>query len=79
MMSGLSISNGFVSTQYVSISAIQCKESKLKAEAFTDNKPVEQSIRSTKQVHENRLRVELGEVQRLLEEGGGGGGVQDVK
>ena len=51
------------------------KENKLKVEAFTDNKPVEQSIRSTKQVHEKRLRVDLGEVQRLLEEGE----VQDVK
>ena len=30
------------------------KENKLKVEAFTDNKPVEQSIRSTKQVHEKR-------------------------
>ena len=45
------------------------KENKLKVEAFTDNKPVEQRIRSTKQVHEKRLRVDLGEVQRLLEEG----------
>ena len=51
------------------------KENKLKVEAFTDNKPVEQSIRSTKQVHEKRLRVDLGEVQRLLEEEK----VQDVK
>ena len=45
------------------------KENKFKVEAFTDNKPVEQSIRSTRQAHEKRLRVELGEVQRLVEEG----------
>ena len=45
------------------------KENKLKVEAFTDNKPVKQSIRSTKQVHEKSLWVNLGEVQRLLEEG----------
>ena len=51
------------------------KENKLKGEAFTDNKPVEQSIRSTKQVHETRLPVDLREVQRLLEDGE----VQDVK
>ena len=51
------------------------KENNLKVEAFTDNKLFEQSIRSTKQVHEKRLRVDLGEVQRLLEEGE----VQDVK
>ena len=47
----------------------------MKVEAFTDNKPVEQSIKSTKQVHQKRLRVDLGEVLRLLEEGE----VQDVK
>ena len=35
---------------------------------FTDNKPLEQSIRSTKQVQERRLRVDIGEVQRLIEE-----------
>ena len=51
------------------------KENKLKVEAFADNKPVEQSNRSTKQVHEERLRLDLGEVQRLLEEEE----VQDVK
>ena len=51
------------------------KENKLKDEAFTDNKPVEQSIRSTEQVHEKLPRVDLGEVQRLLEEGE----AQDVK
>ena len=51
------------------------KENQLKVEAFTDNKPFEQSIRSTKQVHEKRLQVDLGEVQRLLEEGE----IQDVK
>ena len=50
-------------------------ESKLKVEAFTDNKPVKQSITSTKQVHTKRLRVYLAEVQRLLEEKE----VQDVK
>ena len=47
----------------------------MKVEAFTDNEPVEQSVRLTKQVHEKRLRVDLGEVQRLLDEGE----VQDVK
>ena len=47
----------------------------MKVEVFTDNKPVEQSIRLTKQVHEKRLQVDLGELQRLLEEGE----VQDVK
>ena len=45
------------------------KTKKLKDEASTDNKPVEQSIRSTKQVHEKKLWVDLGEVERLLEEG----------
>ena len=51
------------------------KENKLKVEAFTDNKPVERSIISTKQVHEKRLQVDLGEVYRLLKEGE----VQDMK
>ena len=45
------------------------KENKLKVEAFTNNKPVEQSIRSTKQAHEKRLRVDLREVQRLWKKG----------
>ena len=35
-------------------------------QVFTDNKPLEQSIRSTKQVQERRLRVDIGEVQRLV-------------
>lgn len=34
--------------------------------AFTDNKPVEQNIRSTKQVKEKRLRIDIGEIQRML-------------
>ena len=43
-------------------------KNKIAIEAYTDNKPVEQSVRSTKQVHERRLRVDMGEVQRLLED-----------
>ena len=42
---------------------------------FTDNVPTEQSIRSTKQVKEKRLRVDLGEMQRLLNDNE----VSDVK
>ena len=44
------------------------KENQLEIEAFTDNLPVENSIRSSKQVSEKRLRVDVGEVQRLLED-----------
>ena len=44
------------------------KENKFEIEAFTDNLPVEKSIRSSKQVNEKRLRVDVGEVQRLLED-----------
>ena len=51
------------------------KGNKLNAEAFTDNKPVKKSIRLPKQVHEKRLRADLGDVQTLLEEGEG----QDLK
>ena len=43
-------------------------KNKIAIEAYTDNKPVEQSVRSTKQLHERRLRVDIGEVQRLLED-----------
>jgi len=41
---------------------------RIPVQVFTDNKPLEQSIRSTKQVQERRLRVDIGEVQRLIEE-----------
>ena len=41
---------------------------KIAIEAYTDNMPVEQSVRSTKQVHERRLRVDIGVVQRLLDD-----------
>ena len=44
------------------------KTNKIKIEAFIDNEPVERSIRSTKQVAEKRLRVDIGEIQRLIEE-----------
>ena len=37
-------------------------------EVFTENKPLEQNIRSTMQVQERRLRVDIGEIQRLLED-----------
>ena len=40
---------------------------KIPIEAFTDNRPTEQSIRSTKQVQEKRLRIDIGEIQRLIE------------
>ena len=43
--------------------------------AFTDNKPTEQNIRSTKQVKEKRLRIDIGEIQRMLTESE----VNDVK
>ena len=48
---------------------------KIPIEGFTDNRPTEQSIRSTKQVSEKRLRIDIGEIQRLIEEKE----VQDVK
>ena len=41
---------------------------KIPIEAYTDNKPTEQNIRSTKQVQEKRLRIDIGEIQRLIEE-----------
>ena len=44
------------------------KTNKLKIEAFIDNEPCERGIRSTKQVSEKRLRVDIGEVQRMIEE-----------
>ena len=37
--------------------------------AFTDNKPAEQNIRSTKQVKEKRLRIDIGEIQRMITNG----------
>ena len=37
-------------------------------DAYIDNKPAEQNIRSTKQVKEKRLRVDICEIQRLLEQ-----------
>lgn len=43
--------------------------------AFTDNKPTEQNIRSTKQVKEKRLRIDVGEIQRML----ANGEIKDVK
>ena len=48
---------------------------KIPIEGFTDNQPTEQSIRSTKQVSEKRLRIDIGEIQRLLEDKE----IQDVK
>ena len=44
------------------------KTNKIPIEAFVDNEPTERSIRSTKQVSEKRLRVDIGEIQRLIEE-----------
>ena len=44
------------------------KQNRISIEAFTDNKPTEQSIRSTKQVTEKHLRIDIGEIQRLLED-----------
>ena len=41
---------------------------KFPIEAFTDNRPTEQSIRSTEQVQEKRLRIDIGEIQRLIEQ-----------
>ena len=41
---------------------------RIKIEAFIDNEPTERSIRSTKQVGEKRLRIDIGEIQRLIEE-----------
>ena len=41
---------------------------KIPIEGFTDNQPTEQSIRSTKQVAEKRLRIDIGEIQRLIED-----------
>ena len=43
------------------------KINKIKIEAFIDNEPCERSIRSTKQVSEKRLRVDIGEIQRMIE------------
>ena len=35
-------------------------------DAYIDNKPTEQAIRSTKQVKEERLRSDIGEIKRLF-------------
>ena len=43
-------------------------KNKIPIHVFTDNKPLEQCIRSTKQVQERRLRVDIGEIQRLIED-----------
>ena len=44
------------------------KTNRIDIDAFIDNEPVERSIRSTKQVSEKRLRVDIGEIQRLIED-----------
>jgi len=43
-------------------------KNRIPIEVYTDNKPLEQCVRSIKQVQERRLRVDIGEVQQLLEE-----------
>jgi len=50
-------------------------ENKVPIVDFIDNKPTEQSIRSTKQVKERRLRIDTGEIQRMPNDGE----VEDVK
>ena len=44
------------------------KTNMIPIEGFTDNRPTDQSIRSTKQVSEKRLRIDIGEIQRLIED-----------
>ena len=51
------------------------QQNKVPIIGFIDNKPTEQSIRSTKQVKEKRLRIDTGKIQRMLSEGE----VKDVK
>ena len=41
-------------------------QNKVSIIGFTDNRPTEQNIRSTKQVKEKRLRIDIGEIQRML-------------
>ena len=43
------------------------RESKIPILAYTDNKSLAESLRSTKQVQEKRLRIDIAEVQRMLE------------
>jgi len=43
-------------------------KNRIPIEMYTDNKLLEQCVRSTKQVQERRLRMDIDEVQRLLEE-----------
>ena len=43
------------------------RESKIPILAYIDNKSLDESLRSTKQVQEKRLRIDIAEVQRMLE------------
>ena len=46
------------------------RESKISILAYIDNKSLDESLRSTKQVQEKRLRIDIAEVQRMLESKG---------
>ena len=43
------------------------RESKISIFAYVDNKSLDESLRSTKQVQEKRSRIDIAEVQRMLE------------
>ena len=43
------------------------KESKIPILAYIDNKSLDESLRSTKQVQEKRLRIDIAEVQPMFE------------
>ena len=40
--------------------------SELPVVAYTDNKSLHENLHSTKQVHENRLRIDMAEIRRML-------------
>lgn len=42
---------------------------KIPITVYTDNKSLHQSVHSTKQVHEKRLRINIAEIQRMMVEG----------
>ena len=44
-------------------------ENKIPIRVHTDNKSLHQSVHSTKQVHEKRLRINIAEIQRMLSTG----------